>query len=131
MTYKREQQKVLIVDDSHETVELFSEVLSIHDFKVATASDGEECLKEMERFHPDLILLDIMMPKMDGWEVIRELEERRCEERPRVAILSVKSHFEKDMKRLAENPGYHFMEKPVTTAELLKGIRDVLQGPIG
>ena len=66
MTQDAKQKKVLIVDDSHETVELFREILTTHDFRVATASDGKECLEEMERFHPGLILLDIMMPRM-GW----------------------------------------------------------------
>jgi len=67
------RKKVLLIDDEGELLEVLTLRLEACDFIVATAQDGPTGLKQAKSFQPDIILLDIMMPKMDGWEVCRRL----------------------------------------------------------
>ena len=67
---------VLIVDDERNIVELVRLYLEKEGFNVVTASDGEQALAQYERHAPDLVVLDLMLPKMDGFEVCRELRRR-------------------------------------------------------
>ena len=67
---------VLIVDDEPDTLELVKLVLESAGFKTVSAANGIEALKEVDVSKPDLVLLDIMMPDMDGWEVFRKIKEK-------------------------------------------------------
>ena len=66
--------KVLAVDDDERNIELLTAKLGVDGYETETAYDGLDALKKVESFNPDLILLDIMMPKMDGYEVCRRLK---------------------------------------------------------
>jgi two-component system, OmpR family, alkaline phosphatase synthesis response regulator PhoP len=66
-------QKVLVVDDDESIVELLKYNLEKHGFDVRTAGDGAEAVEIAKKFHPELVLLDVMMPKMDGVEACRQL----------------------------------------------------------
>ena len=67
--------KVLVVDDEPNVLRSLAQYLTIEDFTVETASNGMEALEKVESFHPELILLDVMMPGMDGFEVCRRLKD--------------------------------------------------------
>jgi two-component system KDP operon response regulator KdpE len=68
-------EKILIIDDEETTVKLISIVLEKRGYEVTSAVRAEEGLRKAYRTHPDLILLDVLMPEMDGWEVCRRLRE--------------------------------------------------------
>ena len=88
MTIMNEEKvHVLVVDDYAENVELLKELLTASGYEVTTAYDGEEALKKVDRRKPDLILLDIMMPKMDGYQVCEAL--RNKEETKEIPIIFV------------------------------------------
>ena len=76
MTGNVSAKKVLVVDDEPDTLELVKLVLESAGFKTLLATSGREALKLAEASKPDLVLLDIMMPDMDGWEVFRKLKEK-------------------------------------------------------
>lgn len=74
-------QKILLVEDNVELRNLYELFLSEHGYKIATAVDGEDGLKVAKEFKPDLIFLDVMMPKMDGFQALKHLrhdEEYNC-----------------------------------------------------
>lgn len=66
-------QKILLVEDNVELRNLYELFLSEHGFQVATAVDGEDGLKVAQTFKPDLVFLDVMMPKMDGFQALKHL----------------------------------------------------------
>ena len=66
-------QKILLVEDNLELRNLYEIFLKQHGFNVATATDGEEGLEAAKEFHPDLVFLDVMMPKKNGFEVLKIL----------------------------------------------------------
>ena len=67
------QTKLLVVDDEPDIVELLSASLKYHGYEVATANSGRQAMEEARRFRPDMILLDVMMPELDGFDVLRRL----------------------------------------------------------
>ena len=70
-----EAEKILVVDDNKEIVYSISELLKYEGYETLKAYDGMEALDIMERENVDLILLDVMMPRMDGWQVCREVRQ--------------------------------------------------------
>ena len=68
-----ETSKILIADDNFQNCELLDAFLAEENYEIAMAHDGRETLKKVEEFQPDLILLDIMMPKLSGYEVCKQL----------------------------------------------------------
>src|SRR5690606_34668333 len=72
---KQMSEKILVIDDEEPTVQLIGMLLERRGFEVIKAYRAEEGLRKAYRFQPDLVLLDIMMPDMDGWEVCKRLRE--------------------------------------------------------
>jgi len=82
------KKKILVVDDEKTLRNALREKLSSEGYRVSEAADGKEGLKKALSEHPDLILLDVMMPKMDGIEVIRELQADNWGKKARVIMLT-------------------------------------------
>ena len=91
---------ILIVDDLPQNVRLLEAVLSPQGFRVATASSGQEALDALGKEHPDLVLLDILMPGMDGFEVVEALRAEPETKTIPVVILTSKSMTQQDKQRL-------------------------------
>jgi CheY-like chemotaxis protein len=68
-----EQPYILIVDDDPDILEGITAILESQPYRLATARDGKKCLEMMGQEVPDLLILDLLMPRMDGWGVIREM----------------------------------------------------------
>lgn len=105
-----DKKKILIVEDSKDLVLLLSEVFKKEGFDVSTAADGEKGLILAIEKKPDLILLDIMMPKMDGITVIKRLHEEEGGKDIPVIILSNLSSAD-DLGKAMEAGAYNFLVK--------------------
>ena len=118
--------KILIADDNPQGVELLEAYLIGMDYEVATAADGEETLRKVKSWHPDLILLDIMMPKISGFEVCKRL---RTDPATRdIAILMITAlDQQSDIDRAVEAGTDDFLTKPINKADLLLRVRSVLK----
>ncbi len=120
------QSTVLIVDDNPQNVELLQAFLETLPVKLHTASDGIEALEAVEQHHPDLILLDIMMPRKSGYQVCRKL---KGDEKTRdIQILMVTALNELgDVEQAAECGTDDFISKPVNKFELLTRVKSLLR----
>jgi len=118
--------KILVVDDTPKNVKLLADLLSVKGYAVATASSGLEALVKVETEKPDLVLLDVVMPEMSGYEVCRKIREN-----PETGILPV-------IMVTALDPGEErikgldagaddFLTKPINQAELLARVRSLLR----
>lgn len=118
--------RVLIADDNPQGVELLEAYLSETDYDIQTAADGEETLKKVRSWQPDVILLDIMMPKISGFEVCKRL---RADPATRdIAILMVTALDQpSDVDRAVEAGTDDFLTKPINKAELLLRVRAALK----
>ena len=70
------KRRILVADDVPGTVEFLAEMLAQRGYEIATAEDGEQCLRQIREFQPDLVILDIMMPVRDGYDVLAEIRSR-------------------------------------------------------
>lgn len=118
--------KILIADDNQQNCELLDAYLSDEDYEIGMAYDGRQTLEKVASFEPDLILLDIMMPKLSGYEVCKQL---KSDEKTRaIPILMVTALNEKNDIEKAVHAGCDdFLTKPVNQLELKTRVRSLLR----
>ena len=80
--------RVLVVDDEPQVVWVLQLALAAEGYEVLTARNGIEAMATISEGHPELMVLDVMMPRMDGWSVMRELAKLPADERPRVVMVT-------------------------------------------
>ncbi len=118
--------RILIADDNEANVELLDAFLSEIDCETAIAVDGKDTLAKVAQFKPDLILLDIMMPKMSGFEVSKQLKGDPATRN--IMILMVTALNERgDIERGVAAGCNDFLTKPVSKIELLTRVKNMLQ----
>lgn len=117
--------RILIADDNPQGVELLEAYLIDGEYELRTAADGEETLESVRQWRPDLILLDIMMPKLSGFEVCKRL---RADPATRdTAVLMVTALDQpSDIDRAVEAGTNDFLTKPINKNELLLRVRSLL-----
>lgn len=118
-----DNQKILIVDDDPNICELLRMYLNKDGFDTAIASDGEQAIDLVLKYKPDLILLDIMMPRLDGWQVCREV--RKTSEVPIIMLTAKGEIFDKILG--LELGADDYISKPFDTKEVLARIKAVLR----
>ncbi len=121
-----EKKRVLVVDDSKTAQMMTSLIVSRASFEVLTASDGEEGVQKAIAERPDLILMDLMMPKMDGFEACRAL--RANDATREIPIIMVTTRGEADKVEVGYDAGCtDYVTKPINSVELLAKLRNYLQ----
>ncbi len=118
--------KVLAVDDQAQIVRLVQINLERHGYEVVTASDGEEALEQIRREKPDLIIADVLMPRMDGFQLLREIRSAPETRDLPFIMMTVKSHV-MDINQAWEEGVDCFLTKPFDPTELLHFVRQVLE----
>jgi DNA-binding response OmpR family regulator len=119
------QKKILIVDDEPNIVMSLEYAFKKKDFEVFIARDGTEALDISDREKPDLILLDIMMPEMDGYETLKRVRDNKDLSHTKVVFLSAKSK-EKDVEKGLKMGADSYMTKPFSIKKVISDIEDLL-----
>lgn len=117
---------ILIVDDERDILDLIEYNLKKEGFVVVTAEDGEEGIEKARQVKPDLVLLDIMMPKMDGLEVIDMMRQDANLKDIPVIFLTARSDEKTEVKGL-DRGADDFLTKPISTTKLVSRIKAVLR----
>ena len=118
--------RILIADDNPQGVELLEAYLTGTDYDLAIAVDGEDTLAKVASFQPDLILLDVMMPKISGFEVCKRL--RGDPATRNIAVLMVTALDQSsDVDRALDAGTDEFLSKPINKTELLLRVRSLLR----
>lgn len=118
--------RVLVVDDNPQNTELVQAYLESLPVEIATAADGVEAMSQAERFRPDLVLLDVMMPRMSGFEVCQKIKQSP-DLRDTVVIMVTALHEVGDFERAVEVGCDDFLTKPVNKLELVTRVRSLLR----
>jgi DNA-binding response OmpR family regulator len=119
----RTPRRVLVVDDEPQVVWVIQLSLEAEGYETFTAHDGVEAMEQVVAHKPDLVVLDVMMPRMDGWSVLQELAAIPEAERPRVVMVTALASAA-DRARATELGADAYVTKPFSVEELL----DVLLG---
>lgn len=116
---------ILVVDDSPTSVHHTTDVLEQHGYRVITAVDGDEALQVAEQIVPDLVLLDIVIPKKNGFQVCRYLKNDQATKRIKIVLLSSKSQ---DADRFwgRKQGADAYLTKPFDPPELIECIESLL-----
>ena len=121
-----EKSRILIADDNPTNVELLEAYLSGVECDLAVAVDGKDTLDKVASFQPHMILLDVMMPKLSGFEVCKKVKQDA--QLRRIMILMVTALNELgDIERAVEAGTDDFLSKPVQKVELLKRVQNMLK----
>lgn len=120
------QVKILIADDNPQGAELLEAYLADTDFLVKTVGDGEQTLKMVSEWNPDLILLDIMMPRMSGFEVCKRLRSNAQTKTIPVIMVTALDQLA-DVERAVDAGTDDFISKPIKQNELLLRINALLK----
>ena len=117
--------KILVVDDSPTHLKLASDPLTESGYQVVTASDGEEALAKVESEMPALVVLDVIMPKMNGFQVCRKI--KTTPELREIKVLMCTSKTQESDKFWGKKQGADaYLTKPFTDNELLEAVTDLL-----
>jgi len=132
MFFKKKKTKVLIVDDVHHMLEILRTRFEGNNYDVITAAKGEEGIKMAVAEKPDVILMDIMMPEMDGMEACRRLKkDKRTQEIPVVAITALCATIDPDRdmhaKDIYEAGVQSILTKPFTPEMLIKRVEETME----
>ncbi len=121
-----EFSRVLIVDDEKPISTLLAQTFEQEGHQVANAYDGIDCMNKMASFQPDVVIMDIMMPKLDGVDTTRLIRRNKSYQDTIVVALSAKSD-EETRRRMKEAGANLFMRKPFVIAKLLARISRMLE----
>jgi CheY-like chemotaxis protein len=109
---------VLVVDDEPQVVWVLQFSLEAEGYRTFAANNGVEALREIAEHHPNVMVLDIMMPTMDGWSVLRETMKIPREQRPRVVVVSALASV-RDRAKATELGADAYVPKPFDVDDLL------------
>jgi CheY-like chemotaxis protein len=123
---QQKQAVILVVDDNRENLELLEAYLEDLDCRTIAACDGPEALEAVKSDKPDLILLDIMMPKMSGFEVCRRVKNDPATNHIPIIMVTALNEFG-DMQRAVDCGTDDFVSKPVNKIELLTRVKTMLK----
>ena len=115
---------VLVVDDEPQVVWVLQYSLEAEGYTTLSARDGAAALEAVDLFHPRLMLLDIMMPTLDGWSVLEEVGKLPDAKRPRVVVVSALTSL-RDRARAAELAADAFCPKPFNVEDLIGVVHDL------
>ncbi len=120
------KQRVLIADDNEANVELIEAYLAEVDVETQVAVDGQDTMDKVASFQPDLILLDVMMPKLSGFEVCEKLRADEATKGIMVLMITALNELG-DIERAVNSGTDDFLSKPVNKLELLKRVDNMLR----
>jgi signal transduction histidine kinase len=122
-------RKVLVVDDDRMNIRILGGILRAEGYVLAEAASGEKALEVYEQFQPDLVLLDVMMPGIDGFETCRQLKKIYGEKSAPVIFITAKNETDDVVQGLAAG-GVDYLPKPFNAKEVLARIRSHLQNQL-
>jgi len=117
--------RVLVVDDDEVIRRLIAVNLQLEGFEVSTAVDGQDCLDKVAQINPDVITLDVMMPRLDGWETAVQL--RRSPDTAHIKVLLITARAQEDDKARASDVGADaYLTKPFDPNEMIRVVRELV-----
>ena len=120
-------KSILLAEDDPFLSDIYTTKLKEEGFSVDTAQDGEECLKKIQTKTPDLLVLDVVLPQMDGWEVLSSIRRQEKFKDLKVIILSNLGQKDEVEKGLKLGAAKYFIKAHYTPSEVVAEIKEILK----
>jgi DNA-binding response OmpR family regulator len=120
------EKKLMIVDDDPDILITLRSIFEREGFEVFTVDSGMDCIKELERGFKGVILMDIMMPFMDGWDTIREIIKKGFMKDVVISILTAKGTPDHEKMKGLESYVYDYIAKPFNVRELVSNVNSMI-----
>jgi two-component system alkaline phosphatase synthesis response regulator PhoP len=121
-------KKILIIEDNESYITILDQKLSIEKFEVITARDGSEGIQKVTNNQPDIVLIDLLLPKMNGIEVIEKIRQTSVGKTLPLIILTNINPDDEIIEKITENkPAYYLVKPEVTLDDIAEKIKNVLQ----
>jgi CheY-like chemotaxis protein len=120
--------RVLVVDDDEVIRQLIAVNLTLEGFEVVTAVDGQDCLDKVAEVEPDVITLDVMMPRLDGWVTATQLRRNPATAAIKVVMITARAQ-EDDRDRSRQAGVDAYLTKPFDPAEMIRVVRELAGAP--
>ncbi|MFH0790949.1 MAG: response regulator [Candidatus Omnitrophota bacterium] len=117
--------KLLVVDDDRDILDAVSSRLIRENYQVVVACDGEEALLRVKGDDPDIVILDLMLPKLNGFDVLKRIRQNYNDRWRPVIIISARNELE-SLKTCYELQADHYLTKPCTFEKILQGIQTMI-----
>lgn len=121
------KKKVLIADDDDNLRAILSDKLKISGFDVQDVNNGESCLNTALEWHPDVILLDVMMPKMTGWETLDRLREDTWGKNARIIMLTSLEDVSMIARAMEKGTFAYLIKTNISLDKIIEQVRDVVR----
>ncbi len=115
--------KVLLIEDNEDIADTMAEYLTLKGYKCTISNDGKDGLEKILSKNHDVVLLDLIIPKFSGYQIIESLEKKRKLKDQKIIVLSASSITKSEKEKLIKKGIRSFLEKPVQPNELLKAIQ--------
>jgi DNA-binding response OmpR family regulator len=123
---KKMEKRIMVVDDDPDILIAIRKIFENEGFEVFTVDSGMDCLKELERGFRGIILMDIMMPFMDGWDTINEIMRKGYSKNVIISILTAKGTPDYEKMRGLESYIHYYITKPFDVRKLITDIRQMV-----
>lgn len=120
------KKRIMVVDDDPDILIVIRKIFEKEGYEVLTVDSGMDCIKELERGFKGVILMDIMMPFMDGWDTIEEITKRGYETNVVISILTAKGTPDHEKMRGLESHIYDYITKPFDVEQLILHVKNMI-----
>jgi len=123
------EKKILLVEDDLFLIDIYTTKLRESNFLVEVATEGEEAMRKINDWRPDLLLLDIVLPRIDGWEILKKIRERPELKDLKVVVLSNLGQAQEVKKGLELGATAYLIKARYTPSEVIEEVKKVLAEP--
>ncbi len=119
-------KKLLVIDDDHSVIDMVTQLLEEEGFSIEDATDGSAALEKLKTFSPDVILLDLLMPRMDGFEFLETFRKKKKNRHIPIIILTAKSLTNSEIKKLDKQVSEIIQKQGLESKKLIGEIRKTI-----
>ena len=120
------EKKIMIVDDDPDILISLRTIFEGEGYEVFTVDSGKDCINEIERGFKGVVLLDIMMPFMDGWDTLKEIGKKRLDKNVVISILTAKGTVDHQKMKGLESYIYDYITKPFDVKSLISNVNQII-----
>ncbi|HEX2396195.1 MAG TPA: response regulator [Bacteroidales bacterium] len=121
------QSRILVIDDSTTNIVLLEAILTEKGYLIETALNAKEAFLRIEKQIPDLILLDLLMPKVSGFDFLQELRKKESTRKTPVIVISAINTDDENAKRINDLEAVDFIRKPIDIQYLVSKVKEILK----